>query len=118
MLIKEKTYPDYDFFFIIGSDLYNSMHKWSLFDKIKKEINCILVYRQGYVNQVTDLKKLPNVLYCIKNTSSCYLSFSSTEARKLLKKKNLTEKEQDRLKSFFPEEILEYIQKNKLYKKD
>ena len=94
------------------------MHKWKLFPKIKAEINCILVYRSGYVNEVLDHDKLPNISYCIKNSESCYISFSSTEARELLKKKNLTENEDNKLKSFFPKEVLKYIEENNLYEKE
>jgi hypothetical protein len=93
------------------------MHRWTLFPQIKAEINCILIYRSGYVNQVTDPDKLPTISYCIKNSDSCYVTFSSSEARKLLKKEEISEKEEERLKSFFPAEVLEFILEKKFYKK-
>lgn len=113
----EKKYPEYDFYFIIGSDLYTTMYRWNEFEKIKKEINCILIHRKGYESDNFNFDKLPSVSFCITNSDACIINFSSTEARSLLKKKDLSEKDLKRLKEFFSENVLEYIQSNNLYSK-
>ena len=109
-------HPQHEFFFIIGSDNYHNMHRWSYFQDLKREVKCILVYRKNYVDQQTDPDKLPTVAFCINNSDSCYINFSSSEARALLKKKSLSEEDEKRLLSFFPEKVLEFIRLNNFYK--
>ena len=107
--------PDKDFYFIIGSDLNASMHTWNEFPLLKKEVRCILVNRKGYVCSSLSADKLPWVVYCIQHTNSCFITYSSTEARCLLKKENKKEEDYDRLKQLFVSEVLEYIKANGLY---
>lgn len=107
--------PDKDFYFIIGSDLNTSMHTWAEFSLLKKEVKCILVNRKGYVCSNMSQDQLPWVVYCIQHTNSCFITYSSTEARILLKKKNKKEGDRDRLKQLFVAEVLEFIKANGLY---
>jgi nicotinate-nucleotide adenylyltransferase len=97
--LKEKY--DYEFFWIIGSDLLQEMPEWEGYQDLVKEASFILFKRPGYAVRKTAL----NIRHIIKVTPD----ISSTEIRaKIHKSKSLKNK--------IPSSIEEYIIKNKLYK--
>ncbi len=75
MLMDDDQYKDYDFYFIIGSDLLGTIDKWEESEKLKNEIKFIIFLRMGHIL----CEKLLPKLYIIVSTS--FVASSSTEIR-------------------------------------
>jgi nicotinate-nucleotide adenylyltransferase len=107
----KKNHPHYQFFLVIGSDLYQDLATWKNSSTLKKEVNFIGIRRpktgeppQGY--SIVELE------------SELESSISSSQIRSLLelqKSINRGENCDSVLKSLVPESILNYIIKNNLY---
>ena len=43
----ESEFPDFDFYFVGGSDLFPTLHLWQNGEKLKKEIKFLIFKREG-----------------------------------------------------------------------
>jgi len=100
--LRKKNPRAAKFFFIIGSDLLPGLHTWKNIEELKKMVVFISVNRPGFRGKPTRIK--------VRSVSVPGLQTSSTFARRRL----LTGKT---VKYLVPDKVLDYIRKNKLYKK-
>ncbi|MBR9705600.1 nicotinate (nicotinamide) nucleotide adenylyltransferase [Candidatus Pacearchaeota archaeon] len=103
--ILQKKYPNNEFFWVIGSDILHEIHKWQGYKKLLKIISFIILKRDTY--PIISINSM-NVESIIKIKTN---NFSSTEVRENVKKGQS-------LKKLLPNSIIDYIQKNNLYKKE
>ena len=111
----KNIYAKDDIYFIIGADNVYSMILWQDFENIVKNYKYIVIQR-GILNRKNlieaneTLKKYSQNFNGIENKK--YNDFSATVVREKIKNNNV-----DDIYVYIPEEVYEYIQKNKLYKK-
>ncbi len=98
------TYPEHDFYLIIGSDNFLIFDKWRDYKKIIEEYKIIVYPRPGYI--IKDPFNNPNIIIL---DNAPQMLISSTFIREAIKNNK-------RLNFFLPEKVSEYIDKNKLYK--
>lgn len=110
----EEKFPDYDFFWVIGTDLVDTLKDWDEGEKLWNECGFLLYPRVGY-----EAKELPPKCVHVefkdahKHLSICVSDFSSTEVRKRLKTGDVTMAE-----GLVPPVVLSYIYRNGLYDVD
>jgi nicotinate-nucleotide adenylyltransferase len=83
-------FPEHQFSWVMGSDLFRETSKWKDFDEIKKWVPIISIPRAGY-----EKSKFPEI--------------SSTQVRKAIV-------EGKDMSSLVPPEVMKYIQKKGLYR--
>ncbi len=124
--LESKFKAQHKFSIILGLDNYVSLLKkeWHNSDHILNKYHMFIYQR----NAVSHLKKAANLLgFSLKNhhvmLKGCSIEISSSRIRELLSNKHNICKfsthqrfSNQQLDSFLPKKILEYIEKNKLYK--
>ncbi|KEG04865.1 nicotinate-nucleotide adenylyltransferase, putative [Plasmodium vinckei vinckei] len=109
----KKTYPQHEFYFIIGSDLLNDLTSWDNGEKLVSENNFIVVERGDFDINKEILKKMSKY-YLIEIPVKSFVNYiSSTDVRKILAKQN-----NDDLKQYINLLAIDYIYDNNLYKSD
>lgn len=100
----EKTYPDYEFYFLIGSDsLADVENKWVRGKKLYETANFVVLERPGYLLPT----KLPPHLTKIHWSPSG--NISSTEIKKMLSRGESAD-------NLLSKGVADYIKRNRLYK--
>lgn len=105
----KKTYPDDEFYFIIGEDSFLDIKKWKNYKQILKE-NLIVFKRYSEINssllsEINEIKKYNKNIYLIDNMS---LDISSTLIRSLVKDKKS-------IKYLVNDKVIEIINRENLY---
>ncbi len=95
-------HPDYTFFLCVGEDSLQSFHKWYKYDEILKECSLMVVDRPGSDHSRVDPEILERTIFVAHQP----MDISSTEIRETSDFSSLQD---------LPEEVHNYIQKNKLY---
>lgn len=110
---KEIEQEDLEIYFIIGSDNLIKMREWKSFEKLVEEYKYIVLEREengieSIFNESNFLKKNKDNFRILKRNK--HHEVSSTKVREYIKQ-NAKEKACEMI----PEDIYEYIEKNKLY---
>lgn len=105
----KKTYPDDEFYFIIGEDSFLDIKKWKNYEQILKE-KLIIFKRYSEINssllsEINEIKKYNKNIYLIDNMA---LDISSTLIRSLVKNKKS-------IKYLVDDKVIEIISKENLY---
>jgi nicotinate-nucleotide adenylyltransferase len=100
--LKEKY--DYDFSWIIGSDVFREIEKWYKYKELFRLVDFIIQEREGYPLKEIEGMRVSSILTAGKS------SISSSSIRNKIKKEEL-------IQELVPETVLEFIKKNNLYKK-
>lgn len=105
----KKTYPDDEFYFIIGEDSFLDIKKWKNYEQILKE-NLIVFKRYSEINssllsEINEIKKYNKNIYLIDNIA---LDISSTLIRSLVKDKKS-------IKYLVNDKVIEIINGENLY---
>jgi nicotinate-nucleotide adenylyltransferase len=100
----KKKFPEYEFYFIIGSKALKEMHKWKQYKKLLKETKLIIILMPGF----SEIPKEISKFHPIKVNPTVSSNISSTTIRKKIKEKK-------DVSIFLQEKVLDYIKKNKLY---
>lgn len=105
----KKTYPEDEFYFIIGQDSFLDIQKWKNYEQILKE-NLIVFKRYSEINssllsEINKIKKYNKNIYLIDNMA---LDISSTLIRSLVKNKKS-------IKYLVDDKVIEIINKENLY---
>ena len=100
----KKIYEFNNLDFVIGSDLIKDIFQWKNFDKIIKEVNFLVILREGYPVQSNTLEMLET--YKVKfNISTIKIpNISSSKFRSNCNYSNL------------PKSLIDFVKKNNLYK--
>ena len=101
----EKIYKK-KLWFLIGSDVLGYLHKFKEFEKIKKEINIVIVKRYGFLLKDYENNLPENYLFFDNDWDCCNKYLSSTIYRKSDNKIN---------SDLLTKSVIEYIKINKLY---
>jgi nicotinate-nucleotide adenylyltransferase len=105
ILLKDKNKTlNNEFYFICGTDVYESIHNWKGGEKILQE-NKFIVYNRGEDN--SDKKIFPDNVFLLNSPK---IEISSTYIRNLIK-------ENKSIKNLTPDIVVDFINKNNLYKK-
>lgn len=109
-----KVYPEHEFYFIIGADSLFALEKWAHPDILLKTCIILAAYRDGI--ETADMERQIRFLNQkydadVRLLSMPEIPVSSTEIRERLKK-GLSVKE------MIPENVYDYIVKNKLFVED
>ncbi|MGN1302109.1 MAG: nicotinate (nicotinamide) nucleotide adenylyltransferase [Clostridia bacterium] len=110
--IFKNKYPEYDIYFIMGTDNLKDLHTWMEPEKILKYYKVIVLERDGdNLEEIIESEELlrKNKESIIKIKKIKPIKLSSTEIREKIKNG-------ENVESFFKKEVLEYIDKNRLYK--
>ncbi|GBE59442.1 nicotinate-nucleotide adenylyltransferase [Babesia ovata] len=112
----QETYPEYDFYFFVGSDLLPQIVKWPYGDELVKITKFLIAYREGYPILKEDLDtlkqyKLLSDLLQHKGRSMEASSTSSTLVRSQL----ASNVKCDEVGTLHPE-IMNYITQNGFYR--
>jgi len=99
---RDRLWPGAKVFFIIGGDLLPQLHTWRQIDDLVKIVSFVVVERPGYDVKVSELT-VKFVEAPVPQTSSTYVR------RRLASGKTV--------KYLIPDNVLRYIEKNKLYQK-
>ena len=110
--IFKNEYPEYDIYFIMGTDNLKDLHTWKEPDRILKNYKIIVLERNN-----DNLEKIIEEDELLKNNKEALIvskkikpiKLSSTIVREKIKNG-------EDVKEFFKKEVLEYIDKNGLYK--
>jgi len=110
----KKKYTDYDFYFCMGADILSSIDKWYMAEKLKEELNFIIITRPNYKLDEVILKTIKNkVLIDFSN------DLSSTIIRQRLSEViDSHSKSYKRVSGLISKSVIQYIQDNNLYKKE
>lgn len=109
--MQKEKYPNYTFYFTIGSDLLNDIFFWDNGEKLVAENNFIIVERGNFKIDENVLKKFPSY-YLIKIENMSFINYiSSSDARKMLSQKNNSED----LQKYIHPVIINYIKEHDLY---
>lgn len=107
----KKTYPNSQFFLIVGTDMFLSFKTWKKFEDILKLVTICVVPRN--ISDTYKVKsyaeKLKPFGANIKFLNINVVPISSTEIRRKLKKN-------ENVSDFLPLEVIEYIKTNNLYR--
>ncbi|SCM05556.1 nicotinate-nucleotide adenylyltransferase, putative [Plasmodium chabaudi chabaudi] len=107
------TYPQHEFYFIIGSDLLNDLTSWDNGEQLVSENNFIIIERGDYDINKEILKKM-HKYYLIEIPVKSFVNYiSSTDVRKLLVEHNYED-----LKKYINPLAIDYINDNNLYKRN
>ncbi len=101
----EKSYPEHDYFLIMGSDNFLHISRWKSSDTLLKNYKFLIYQRPGFKIEQNDL---PNN---IRIVNAPFINVSSTEIRELIKTKKS-------IRYFVPDEVIKLIEKNKFYFRD
>jgi len=110
--LREKLGNDKEFFFCMGADALHDIYTWKDFKELLKICSFLVVTRPGYNNieLEKDVKNLTEQYGAnIKLVEIPPVEISSSQLRQMLKNNEDTSK-------FIDEKVLEYINKNGLYK--
>ncbi|VWU48184.1 nicotinate-nucleotide adenylyltransferase [Hepatocystis sp. ex Piliocolobus tephrosceles] len=112
LTMLKNQYPDFTFYFVIGSDLLNDILSWDHGEKLVSENNFIIFERSNFNINGDILKQFNNYdLIKIKNTS--FVNYiSSTAVRKLIAQNEGI----DVLSKYIHPVVYDYIKEHKLYK--
>jgi len=108
----EKKYPDYEFYWVIGTDLVDTLKEWDEGEKLWNDCGFMIYPRVGY-----DFKEKPPRSMMVEfkeplgHLSILTSDFSSTEVRKRLKTGDPS-----LVEGIIPPVVLSYILRNGLYK--
>ena len=110
--IFKNEYPEYDIYFIMGTDNLKDLHTWKEPDRILKNYKIIVLERNN-----DNLEKIIEEDKLLKNNKEALIvskkikpiKLSSTIVREKIKNG-------EDVKEFLKKEVLEYIDKNGLYK--
>lgn len=105
----KKTYPEDEFYFIIGEDSFLDIKKWKNYEQILKE-KLIVFKRYSEINssllsEINEIKKYNKNIYLIDNMA---LDISSTLIRSLVKDKKS-------IKYLVNDKVIEIINRENLY---
>lgn len=110
--IFKNKYPEYEIYFIMGTDNLKDLHTWKEPERILENYKVIVLERES--NKLEDVIKSDELLK--KNKESIIeakkikpIKLSSTTIRDKIKNG-------EKVEEFFKKEVLEYINKNGLYK--
>ena len=92
--------------FVIGSDLVTEIYSWKNFDKILKEVNLLVIEREGYPIDSQSLEMLKNHRVLYKVCSLNIPNISSSMLRLNTNHSNL------------PKSLIKIVEKNNLYLKN
>lgn len=111
-----KKFPNYKFYWILGSDQLDDFQKYKDWKQIVKDHKLIIFPREFALSQLNNtvkkafmLKSIPKNIIIMKNKDLALTNISSSMIRKRVK-------EGLSIKYLVTEEVEEYIIKNKLYK--
>lgn len=108
----KEIYPEYKLYFIIGTDSLKTLDKWANLDYLLSTYN-FLIYQRGNDNFYDIMNKLPTLNQYIDNihflNNAIWSNLSSSYIREQINLGKTT-------KYFIPEEVLNYINNNNLYK--
>ena len=104
-LIKEFQKKYENIWFLCGSDVLHYLHKFQEFEKLKKEVNFIIVKRNNYSIKGFENNLPKNYIY-YDNWDSCETLISSSQFRQF--------KHNDH-NYFLTKSVIEYIKKFNLY---
>lgn len=110
--IFQKEYSEYEIAFIIGSDNLKEIDTWQKADELAKDFKIYVLERdKDDVEKIIESNKFlkKNKQAFIKAKENITSNLSSTFVRKKLKNGKS-------VKYLTPDEVVEYIEKNKLYK--
>ena len=106
-------YPNYHFYWIIGSDHLDSFTKWKDWQKIISDFGLVIVARDTQTDIKRRLKKFVNYDYkniiILDAKDFSPFDISSSEIKKRIKEKKS-------IKNLVPKSVENYIIKHKLYK--
>jgi len=106
---KEK-YPNDEIYFICGSDNLEELFTWDLYEDILKEYKVLVVARNhDQIDKIIEKYKKYQNHIIIGNVNED--NISSTEIRKWIRLRKY-----DLLKNQLEDEIINYIEKNRLYR--
>ncbi|MEE1389975.1 MAG: nicotinate (nicotinamide) nucleotide adenylyltransferase [Clostridia bacterium] len=110
--IFKNEYPEYDIYFIMGTDNLKDLHTWKEPERILKNYKIIVLERnEDNLEKIIEEDKLlrdnKKALIIAKKIKP--IKLSSTIIREKIKNG-------EEVESFFKKEVLEYINKNGLYK--
>ncbi|KJP89891.1 nicotinate (nicotinamide) nucleotide adenylyltransferase [Plasmodium fragile] len=109
--MQKEKYPNYTFYFAIGSDLLNDIFFWDNGEELVAENNFIIVERGNFKIDENVLKKFPSY-YLIKIENMSFINYiSSSDARKILSQKENSED----LHKYIHPVIIDYIKEHNLY---
>lgn len=110
----EDAQPDVDYLFIIGVDLLSSLHEWMEADKLLEETKFIVFKRQGY-DVPEEFKNRNNFMFVDDEDEA---GVSSTQVRQIISEYGEGDDlgEFLRTKNVIPEECIDIIVSNGLYK--
>lgn len=108
----EEKYPNYDFYFVLGSDLLPSFKRWEHGELMLEEYKFIIIPREGF-------EELDDSLYprhYVKSEAKVEDAFatSSTEVREILQWSNIVT-HGAHLKKKLGQEVYDYIIENNLF---
>jgi len=110
-----KKYPHHSFYWIIGSDLLDEFRDWKDWQKIIKNYHLIIFPRETVIAHLRDkvkqalkLKIIPKNIVILDSYELVLTNISSTMIRTKIRSKKS-------IKYLVPQEVEEYIIKNKLY---
>lgn len=110
--VFEEKYPNYDFYFILGSDLLPGFRRWEKGEIMMEEYKFVIIPREGYEDIDEDL--YPR--HCVKAETKVEDAFStsSTEVRGILQWSMLVS-HKPYLKEKLGGEVYDYIIENNLF---
>lgn len=108
-IMKLNSICDYELFFIMGADSFESIERWYKYEELLKEIKIIVVDRLGSSNLFNLQEKYKDIAKEINILKGPIIEISSTEIR------NKVKKGQD-IRYLVPERIIQYIDYENLYK--
>jgi len=97
-----RSYPEDDFYLIIGSDLANEFSSWKNYEDIKKEVKVVVANRKEYPLD----KKSAYLVVDIRQ-----IELSSSQIRKLVKNDSS-------IRGLVKREVADYIREHDLYKSE
>lgn len=110
--IFKNKYPEYDIYFVMGTDNLKDLHTWKEPERILKDYKIIVLERgEDKLEEIIEkdelLKKNKTSIIIVKKIKP--IKISSTIVRQKIKNG-------EDAKDFFKEEVFKYISKNELYK--
>lgn len=109
--VFKNKYPEYDIYFIMGTDNLKDLHTWMKPEQILNNYKIIVLERgEDKLEKIVENDKLlkDNKKSLISAKKIKPIELSSTMIRKKIKMRENVER-------FFKKEVLEYINKNRLY---
>ena len=115
MVALKKSYPDLEFYFIIGGDSLMKFHQWVRPDVISAHTTLLAAGRSGYSKK--ELEQQATYLKQQFGTKIVFLDMpefpvASSEIRRWLK-----EGQCEKAKEVLPKKVVDYIEQNRLYQK-